>query len=285
MSEGTRMTNPINMDDLVQRVQSAATGGVIHAEGTLIGKTPTRPADEVLFDVCGRKRSPATLRHFRLGMKPPNYGKRYPATPPTEEEVLAVLGACRRNPNGRRCYALTVLLWRSGLRVSEGLALEKHDLRPAEGTVFVRCGKGGKARMSGMDEWAFEQVMEYADWRYGRYPGTWLFPSCRDRRRASRGRRARTARSSATWPPRPACSVVWRRISFVTLTPASSRARACPSSTSRGSSATRTSRRRPPTSAGSAWARRSRSSTRGARPESWCPRELAAADHRRRRDG
>jgi hypothetical protein len=112
------MTNPINMDDFVRQVQSAATGGVIHAEGTLVGKTPTRPADEVLFDVCGRKRSPATLRHFRLGMKPPNYGKRYPATPPTEEEVLAVLGACQRNPNGRRCYALTVLLWRSGLRVS-----------------------------------------------------------------------------------------------------------------------------------------------------------------------
>jgi site-specific recombinase XerD len=170
------MTNPINMDDFVRQVQSAATGGVIHAEGTLVGKTPTRPADEVLFDVCGRKRSPATLRHFRLGMKPPNYGKRYPATPPTEEEVLAVLGACQRNPNGRRCYALTVLLWRSGLRVSEGLALEKHDLRPAEGTVFVRCGKGGKTRMSGMDEWAFEQVMDYADWRYGRYPGTCLFP-------------------------------------------------------------------------------------------------------------
>lgn len=168
------MTNPINLNLLASQVEQASTG-IIAAYGTIPALEPRHTAAEVLYDVCGRKRSPATLRSFRMGIKPNNYGRKYPATPPTQEEVIALLGACPNNPAGRRVRALTALLYRSGVRVSEGLALEKPDLNPDAGTVFVRCGKGGKTRTVGMDPWGFEQVMPYLEWRYDRYPAGPVF--------------------------------------------------------------------------------------------------------------
>jgi site-specific recombinase XerD len=133
------------------------------------------PPDEVLYDICGRRRSPATLRSFRLGQKPGNFGKSYPATPPTETEFMRMLKACKNNPAGRRGRALMVLQYRSGLRISEALDLKRYDIKPDEGTVFVANGKGGKARLVGMDPWGFEQVMPWVDYRYDRYPDGPIF--------------------------------------------------------------------------------------------------------------
>jgi hypothetical protein len=47
----------------------------------------------VLLDTCGRERSPATLSTFRQGRPPRNKGQRYPADPPTVEEIIAVMHA------------------------------------------------------------------------------------------------------------------------------------------------------------------------------------------------
>jgi hypothetical protein len=43
----------------------------------------------VLVDVAGRRRSPATLPAFHTGRPPHNKGLRYPADPPTVEEIIA----------------------------------------------------------------------------------------------------------------------------------------------------------------------------------------------------
>ena len=44
-----------------------------------------------LVDAAGRRRSPATMPGFRAGKAPSNKGQRYPADPPTVEEIIAVM--------------------------------------------------------------------------------------------------------------------------------------------------------------------------------------------------
>jgi site-specific recombinase XerC len=51
-----------------------------------------------------------------------------------------------------------VVLWRAGLRVHEALAVTEHDLDVRRGSILVRCGKGGRRREVGMDEWGWEQL-------------------------------------------------------------------------------------------------------------------------------
>jgi site-specific recombinase XerD len=61
-------------------------------------------------------------------------------------------------PAGLRVRGLIVVLWRSGLRVSEALALAEGDLEPGRGAMLVRRGKGGRRREVGMDEWGWRQL-------------------------------------------------------------------------------------------------------------------------------
>lgn len=159
------------LEQLAEMVKAAATGKTTTsvAVDAKVNAPATMPA-ETLYDICGRKRSPATLRSFRLGVKPKNAGRKYPATPPTEEEVMRLLDACKNNPAGRRLRALIVIQWRSGLRVSEALDLNRNDVNEHDGTVFVACGKGGRARLVGMDQWAFDEIRPWLTDRYDRYP-------------------------------------------------------------------------------------------------------------------
>jgi integrase len=60
---------------------------------------------------------------------------------------------------------LVVLLWRAGLRISEALALTESDLDPMTGSVLVRSGKGGKRRVVGMDDWAWEHIVRWTEHR------------------------------------------------------------------------------------------------------------------------
>ncbi len=48
---------------------------------------------ERLLDAAGRRRSPATLPGFHAGRPPRNNGMRYPADPPSVEEIVAVMRA------------------------------------------------------------------------------------------------------------------------------------------------------------------------------------------------
>jgi site-specific recombinase XerD len=70
---------------------------------------------------------------------------RYPADPPTIEEIVAVMRVAGEKPDGLRLRALIVLLWRAGIRIGEALALAETDLDQSRSAVLVRRGKGGKA--------------------------------------------------------------------------------------------------------------------------------------------
>jgi site-specific recombinase XerD len=110
------------------------------------------------LDICGRRRSPATLPGFHHGRPPRNKGLRYPADPPTVEEIIAVMHAAGDDADAVRLRGLIVVLWRAGLRVSEALALAESDLDPGRGAILVRHGKRGKRREVGMDRWGWRQL-------------------------------------------------------------------------------------------------------------------------------
>jgi site-specific recombinase XerD len=121
----------------------------------------------VVLDSAGRRRSPATLPGYHAGRPPRNKGIRYPADPPTVEEIVAVMRHAPGNRHGWRVRAMIVVLWRGGLRIHEALALAEHDLDPGRGSLLVRNGKGGKRREVGMDEWGWEQLRPWLAARAG----------------------------------------------------------------------------------------------------------------------
>jgi site-specific recombinase XerD len=120
-----------------------------------------------LLDAAGRRRSPATLPGYRRGLAPRNKGCRYPADPPRVEEIIAVMRTAGEGVHGTRVRALIVILWRAGLRINEALMLAETDLEPRRGSILVRCGKGGKRREVGMDEWAWEHLEPWQRQRLG----------------------------------------------------------------------------------------------------------------------
>src|SRR3954447_10041954 len=113
---------------------------------------------ELLLDAAGRRRCPATMPGFHAGRPSRNKGHRYPADPPTIEEIVAVMRAAGDGRTGRRLRGLIAVLWRAGLRIHEALALNESDLDHRRGSLLVRRGKGGRRREVGMDEWAWEQL-------------------------------------------------------------------------------------------------------------------------------
>jgi len=66
------------------------------------------------LDAAGRRRSPATVPGHRAGQAPRNKGQRYPADPPTVDEIVAVMRQAGDARHGRRLRALIVVLWRAG---------------------------------------------------------------------------------------------------------------------------------------------------------------------------
>jgi integrase len=121
----------------------------------------------VLLDAAGRRRSPATLPGYHTGRPPRNKGIRYPADPPTVEEIVVVMRHAADDRHGRRLRAMIVVLWRAGLRIQEALALGEHDLDPGRGSLLVRNGKGGRRREVGMDDWGWEHLRPWLGERAG----------------------------------------------------------------------------------------------------------------------
>ncbi len=111
-----------------------------------------------VLDAAGRRRSPATLPGYHAGRPPRNKGMRYPADPPTVEEIVTVMRHAADDRHGWRVRGMIIVPWRAGLRVQEALALAEHDLDPSRGSLLVRNGKGGRRREVGMDEWGWEQL-------------------------------------------------------------------------------------------------------------------------------
>jgi integrase len=111
--------------------------------------------ESVLYDAAGHRRSPATMPGYHQGRPPRNNGLRYPADPPTVDEIVTVMRAAGDGPDGAQLRALIVILWRSGPRIGEALALAETDLDLLAGPFFVRRGKGGHRREVGMDRWGW----------------------------------------------------------------------------------------------------------------------------------
>ena len=111
-----------------------------------------------LRDVAGRRRSPATMPGFRTGVAPRNKGQRYPADPPTVDEIVAVMRQAGHDRHGHRLCALIVVLWRAGLRINEALSLSETDLDQRRASVLVRHGKNDRRREVGMDAWAWSAI-------------------------------------------------------------------------------------------------------------------------------
>jgi site-specific recombinase XerD len=101
---------------------------------------------EPMLDAAGRRRSPATLAEFHAGRPPRNKGMRYPADPPTIQEIVTVMRRAGDSVHGHRLRGLIVVLWRAGLRIHEALAIAEADLDPRRSSLLVRRGKGGHRR-------------------------------------------------------------------------------------------------------------------------------------------
>ena len=63
-----------------------------------------------VLDAAGRRRSPATLPGYHAGRPPRNKGMRYPADPPTVDEIVAVMRHTRDDRHGARLRAAIVVL-------------------------------------------------------------------------------------------------------------------------------------------------------------------------------
>ena len=83
----------------------------------------------------------------------------------TRAEVGTLLRTCnRRSPSGLRDRALIALLYGSGLRLAEALALRPRDVDLDEGTVRVHDGKGSKARTSAIEDGMGAIVREWGEY-------------------------------------------------------------------------------------------------------------------------
>ena len=78
-------------------------------------------------------------------------GRRFPAEPLTPSEMTRLLAGCsRRAPTGVRNRALILLMYRSGLRISEVLALRPADVDLERHTIRLRATKSGHAQTRGL---------------------------------------------------------------------------------------------------------------------------------------
>jgi site-specific recombinase XerD len=101
------------------------------------------------------------MPEYRKGHEPANKGRKFPPEPLNSREVLGLVAACGKGAAGRRNRALIVLLWRTGLRVGEALALYPKDVDLDAGTVRVLHGKGDASRTVGIDQMACATVNDW----------------------------------------------------------------------------------------------------------------------------
>ena len=80
----------------------------------------------------------------------------------TRSEIEALVAQCPRELwTGIRNRTLVITLWRTGLRISEALALREKDVDLVEGRLVVQRGKGGKRRVVGLDQGTIDALEEW----------------------------------------------------------------------------------------------------------------------------
>ena len=103
-------------------------------------------------------------RPWRPGAKPKTRKpkRRFPPEVLTDSEVRGLMDACGRyTPTAVRNRALIAVLYRSGLRISEALALYPKDIDFVSGAIRVLHGKGDKSRVVGIDAGAIQYVQHW----------------------------------------------------------------------------------------------------------------------------
>src|SRR5665811_1563995 len=101
-----------------------AGSGLVEQQSLSVCDPEEDPMTEsTVLDAAGRRRSPATMPGYHAGRSPRNKGMRYPADPPTVEEIVAVMRQVGGDRHGARLRAVIAVLWRGGLRIQEALAL------------------------------------------------------------------------------------------------------------------------------------------------------------------
>jgi hypothetical protein len=82
-----------------------------------------------LIDITGRVRSPAATPGHWAGCAPPNKGQRYPADPPTVEEIVLVMREAGPGQYADRTRGLIAIQWRAGLRQDPAKRTFRRDPR------------------------------------------------------------------------------------------------------------------------------------------------------------
>jgi len=88
-----------------------------------------------------------------------------------DEAAALVHASSGRAPTGLRNRALVAVMYRSGLRPGEALALVPADVDLAAGTVTVPARKGGTRRVTGLDATTRDLIAAWAVKRAGREIG------------------------------------------------------------------------------------------------------------------
>lgn len=94
-----------------------------------------------------------------------NKGRKLPPQPLTASEsrrLIESVGGVGLRPRNR---ALIVVLYRAGLRISEALSVYPQDLDEHHGVIRVRCGKGRRDRVVGLDPKAWQYVQRWLNVR------------------------------------------------------------------------------------------------------------------------
>ena len=99
-------------------------------------------------------------------MTAPNKGMRFPAEVLTRDEVAALIGACSAKARtGIRNRALLTLMYRSGLRVGETVALKPANVNLTTHDIRLLATKAGRAQTRGIHPSADDAILRWLDTR------------------------------------------------------------------------------------------------------------------------
>jgi len=90
----------------------------------------------------------------------------------TREEVFSIIKSC----NNIKHKAMIMVIYSSGLRVSEAAALKIQDIDSKNMRLFVDYGKGSKDRYILLSETCLSFLREYWKMYRPKHPEGWLFP-------------------------------------------------------------------------------------------------------------
>ena len=77
-------------------------------------------------------------------------GRKFHGEVYTKDEVMSLVDACNEGVSGLRNKVLLIVLYRTGLRISEALSIRSSDYNSQEATIRV-IGKGNKMRVVALD--------------------------------------------------------------------------------------------------------------------------------------